>query len=57
MPLQPVGIRRNANSRPAALQEWITGLRASADIVDRREEVLQAATDTTSMPLGPFRRD
>ena len=30
---------------------------AVADIVDRREEVLQAATDTTSMPLGPFRRD
>jgi peptidyl-prolyl cis-trans isomerase D len=32
------------------LQEWLTGLRAAADIVDRREEVLQPAEDA---PLTP----
>lgn len=31
------------------LQEWIEALRASARIVDRRDEVLRAADDTTSL--------
>jgi parvulin-like peptidyl-prolyl isomerase len=34
------------------VQEWIAGLRAEADIVDRREEVLQP-TDSIS-PLSPY---
>jgi peptidyl-prolyl cis-trans isomerase D len=34
------------------VQEWIAGLRADADIVDRREEVLQP-TDSVS-PLSPY---
>ena len=34
------------------VQEWIAGLRADADIVDRREEVLQP-TDSIS-PLSPY---
>ncbi|MHB1194114.1 MAG: peptidylprolyl isomerase [Longimicrobiales bacterium] len=33
------------------LQEWIEALRASAKIVDRRDEVLRPASDTTAIPL------
>ncbi|MSR36267.1 MAG: hypothetical protein EXR95_06415 [Gemmatimonadetes bacterium] len=33
------------------LQEWLQGLRAAAEIVDRRDEVLKAADDTTQAPL------
>ena len=38
------------------MDEWITGLRAAADIVDRREEVLRPVDDTTTVsPFGsPF---
>ena len=37
----------------ARLQAWMQGLRAAADIVDRREEVLRPVTDTTTMmPFG-----
>jgi hypothetical protein len=32
------------------LQEWIQALRAAADIVDRRAEVLRPASDTTALP-------
>ncbi len=35
------------------VQEWIEGLRASAGIVDRRDEVLQPAADSNS-PLTPY---
>jgi peptidyl-prolyl cis-trans isomerase D len=37
------------------LDEWMRGLRASAEIVDRRDEVLRAANDTTLVPLGTNR--
>lgn len=33
------------------LQEWIEALRAAAKIVDRREQVLRPASDTTGLPL------
>ena len=38
------------------LDEWMAGLRASAKIVDRRDEVLRPANDTTQAPLIPNRR-
>jgi predicted alpha/beta hydrolase family esterase len=34
------------------LQEWIEALRAAAKIVDRRDEVLRPASDTTAIPLS-----
>jgi parvulin-like peptidyl-prolyl isomerase len=41
--------------RQQRLQEWLQGLRASADIEDRREEMLRAANDTTLVPTGANR--
>ncbi len=40
--------------RQQRLQEWMKGLRDAADIVDRRDEVLRPADDTTQV-LGPNR--
>jgi peptidyl-prolyl cis-trans isomerase D len=34
------------------LEEWMVGLRAAAEIDDRRDEVLRAADDTMLVPLG-----
>ena len=36
------------------LQEWIEALRASAEIVDRRAEVLQPAVEEVPLAPGPF---
>lgn len=34
------------------LQQWMAGLRAAAKIVDRRDQVLKAATDSTQAPVS-----
>ncbi len=35
------------------MEEWIAGLRAAANIIDRRAEVLKPLSDTTAVPMGP----
>jgi outer membrane lipopolysaccharide assembly protein LptE/RlpB len=40
--------------RQGRLQEWIEALRASAEVVDRRAEVLQPADSTSLQFPAPF---
>jgi hypothetical protein len=39
------------------MDEWLQGIRANADIVDRRTEVLQAAEEQAQQPLVNRRGD
>jgi parvulin-like peptidyl-prolyl isomerase len=38
--------------RQQRLDVWMQGLKLAAEIVDKREEVLRAANDTTLVPFG-----